>query len=230
MTTSKHIQHALWRRAALALATTCLALPAMAATSGYSQTWDTAGDLAGWVGNTIDSVVSNPGVGGHGGGYLETARSGAFSIGADTELPAATGSFGGQVWTAKVDLIGLTGTTSDVWLRFRYQDSTFNGWRYRLTDALTGDWQTHAVSFDASWSDLEAKAHGWQTDFADGSGSVGWAQTLSKVYTTEIRIDGTPALKAGIDNFSLSAVPEPSSCALVLAGLGVAAALKRRRR
>jgi hypothetical protein len=213
----------------LALAATCLALPAMAATN-YTQTWDNAGDLAGWQGNTIDSVVSNPGAGGNGGGYLETARSGAFSIGADTDLPAVTGSFGSQVWTAKVDLIGLTGTTSDVWLRFRYQDSSFNGWRYRLTDTLTGSWQTQSVSFDPTWSDAEAQAHGWQTDLANGAGSVSWAQTLSDVYTTEIRIDGSSSLKAGIDNFSLSAVPEPSGYALVLAGLGMAAALTAKRR
>ncbi|RZL01999.1 MAG: PEP-CTERM sorting domain-containing protein [Rubrivivax sp.] len=225
-----HPTTALLRRTALALVAACLTLPAVAATSGYRETWDTAGDLAGWVGNTIDSAASNPGAGGNDGGYLETARAGAFSIGADTELPAATGSFGTQIWTAQVDLIGLTGTTSDVWLRFRFQDSTFNGWRYRLTDQLTGTWQTHAVTFDPTWTDAQAQAHGWQTDFANGAGSVSWAQTLSDVYTTEVRIDGSPALKAGIDNFSLTAVPEPSSCALVLAGLGAAAALKRRRR
>lgn len=217
-------------RAALAMSVAALALPAMAATSGYSETWDTAGDLAGWLGNTTDSVVNNPGVGGNGGGYLETARSGPFPIGAMTLLPAATGSFGTQVWNAKVDLIGLTGTSSDVWLRFRFQDSTFNGWRYRLTDELSRDWQTFGVTFDATWSDVQAQAHGWETDFADGFGSVSWAQTLGSVYTTEIRIDGTPALKAGIDNFSLTAVPEPSSYALVLAGLGVAGCVARRRR
>src|SRR3990167_3664987 len=133
-----------------------LALPAMAATSGYSETWDTAGDLAGWLGNTTDSVVNNPGVGGNGGGYLETARSGPFPIGAMTLLPAATGSFGTQVWNAKVDLIGLTGTSSDVWLRFRFQDSTFNGWRYRLTDELSRDWQTFGVTFDATWTYVQA--------------------------------------------------------------------------
>lgn len=218
-----------WRQTALALATACLALPTLAATN-YSETWDNASDLAGWDANTTDSVVGNPGVAGNGGGYLETARSGAFSIGAKTELPAATGSFGTQVWQAQVDLIGLAGTTTDVWLRFRYQDSTFNGWRYRLTDTLSGTWQTFGVSFDPTWTDEQAQANGWQTDFANGAASVGWAQTLSDVYTTEVRIDGSSTLKAGIDNFALSAVPEPSSCALLLAGLGVASlGLKRRR-
>lgn len=221
----------LLRRTALALATACLALPALAATH-YSETWDTAGDLAGWDANTTDSVVANPGVGGNGGGYLETTRSGAFPIGAKTELPAATGNFGSQVWQAQVDLIGLNGATTDVWLRFRYQDSTFNGWRYRLTDVLSGTWQTFGVSFDPTWTDAQAQANGWQTDFANGAASVGWAQTLSNVYTTEVRIDGSRDLKAGIDNFSLSAVPEPSSYAVLLAGLSVASMglmMKRRR-
>jgi hypothetical protein len=67
------------------------------------------------------------------------------------------------------------------------------------------------VAFDTTWTDAQAQA-------------------LGSVYTTEIRIDGTPALKAGIDNFSLTAVPEPSSYALVVAGLAVAGGAARSRR
>ena len=224
------IHQALGRTVLAMAAVTIIALPATAATSGYSETWDTAGNLGGWLGNTTDSVVGNPGVGGNGDGYLETARSGPFPIGAVTLLPAATGSFGSQVWNAKVDLIGLSGSTSDVWLRFRFQDATFNGWRHRLTNELSRDWQSFGVTFDPTWTDAQALANGWETDLAGGVGSVSWAQTLGSVYTTEVRIDGTASLKAGIDNFSLTAVPEPSSLALVLAGLGMAGVMARRRR
>jgi hypothetical protein len=222
--------HSALRATTLALiAAFAVALPAAAATSGYTETWDGAGNLAGWFPNTIDSTVVNPGAGGNTGGYLETRRSGSFPIGAATDLAAATGSFGSQVWTAKADLIGLVGATSDVWLRFRFQDSSHNGWRYRLTGLLDQSWQTFSVTFDSQWTDVQAQAHGWQTDFPSGFGSVGWAQTLSNVYTTEIRIEGSTNLAAGIDNFSLTAVPEPSSDALAVAGLGLVGWMARRR-
>ena len=206
------------------------ALPALAADPGYTETWNNEGDLAGWTANTTSSTVVNPGSGGNSGGYLLTRRSGAFPVGASTDLAAATGSFGSQVWTASVDLLGVAGTSSDVWLRFRYQDSTFNGWRHRLTGELDSTWQTFGVTFDSSWSDLQAQANGWESDFPDGFASVGWAQTMGNVYTTEIRIDGTTTLAAGIDNFSVTTpVPEPSTCALMAGGLGLIGWIGRRR-
>lgn len=202
-------------------------LPAEAATPGYSEAWPGAGNLAGWTGNTTDSVVVNPGSGGNNGGYLLTRRDGAFPIGAMTTLDAATGSFAGSVWTATVDLTEVAGEVSSVALRMRYQDSTFNGWSHVLTNSLGADWTTYSVTFDPSWSDAQAGANGWVSDIAP---AVSFAQTLSDVFTTEIRINGSATLSAGIDNFGLTAaIPEPQTYALMGLGLALLGLVARRR-
>ena len=207
------------------------ALPAQGA-GAYSETWDGQGNLAGWQANTIHSTVVNPGAGGNPGGYLLSRRSGDFSIGADTELAAATGSFAGAPkWTASVDLNEFEGDAGPVWLRFRFQDSTYNGWRYMLSDGLATDaWATYSVAFRPTWSDAEAMAAGWQTDLPGGAGGVSWAQTMGDVYTTEVRFDGSRTLLVGIDNFMLTPVPEPGIWALMLAGMPGLGWLRSRRK
>jgi hypothetical protein len=213
------------------------ALPASAATSGYTETWGSGdSDLHGWSINTLGSQVNNPGFAGNPGGFLLTRSTGdlTFPIGALTELPAATGDFSGALWTAKFDLTGgfNADTISDISLRFRYHDGTFNGWQYSVGSALDSSWHTYSVSFDPSWTDAEARAHGWRKDLRTGLGSVAWSDTMRDVFTTEIRITGSASdYRAGIDNFSLTAtpVPEPSTSLLALGGLlWVAATVKRR--
>jgi hypothetical protein len=214
------------------------AMPAAAATSGYSETWGSGnGDLHGWFANTTGSAVSNPGFAGNPDGFLLTrVGSGGFPIGAATDLAAATGSFSsGQLWTATFDLTGgfNADTISDISLRLRYQDGSHNGWQYTVGGALDSSWKTFSVTFDPSWTDAEAKAHGWRTDLANGFGSVSWAQTLGDVYTTEVRITGSASdYRVGLDNFSLTAapVPEPATGLMALAGCLVAAATLKRRR
>jgi hypothetical protein len=213
------------------------ALPALAATSGYTESWGSGdGDLHGWSRNTVDAEVSNPGFGGNPGGFLLTRVSSGlpFPIGALTDLPAATGDFSGALWTAKFDVVGgfNADSVSDISLRFRYRDGTFNGWQYSVASALDSNWHSYSVSFDPSWTDAEARAQGWRKDLRTGLGSVAWSETMREVFTTEIRITGSASdYRAGIDNFSLtaSAVPEPSSGLLALGGLMMVGGLLKRR-
>jgi hypothetical protein len=219
------------------LATTAVALAAAVFTAGaqaasaYSETWDMQGDLAGWGPNTIHSNVFNPGGGGNPGGFLQSRRSGDFSIGAMTQLAAATGSFAGApMWTASVDLNEFAGDAGPVFLRFRYKDSTFNGWKYQLTDSLAqNQWASFSVMFNPMWTDAQALAAGWSKDLPDGFASVTWAETMADVYTTEVRFDGSRSLLVGIDNFSLAPIPEPGTWALMAVGLAAMGAYSRRR-
>ena len=103
---------------------------------------------------------------------------------------------------------------------------------FHLTDSFpSGAWQSYSVTFDPSWSDAQAMAAGWATDLADGSGSVSFSETLSNVFTTEVRISGVGDVQAGIDNFNLvGEVPEPSTYAMMLGGLGLLAMGWRKRK
>jgi hypothetical protein len=204
-------------RAALASASVFCVAAAQSAAVGYSEDWN-GGDFAGWFANTTSSTVVNPGAGGDPDGYLLSRRNGGFSAGATTDVADAAGNFAPGEWRANVDLLGVVGATSDVWLRFRFQDSTFNGWRYRLDDVLSDTWTTYTVVFNTTWTDAEAALAGWATDLPDGFASVSWAQTMSNVYRSEVRADGSSTLALGIDNFQLIGpsgnVPLPMPLAL----------------
>jgi hypothetical protein len=201
--------------------------------SGYSEGWDVSGDLAGWGANTIVSNVAVVDIGGNPNGYLNTFGIGSdtFDIGALSQLPDVTGDYSGNIWEVSVDLSFAGGNFDDAWLRFRYLDATQNGWLYDLTDSFSNVWTTYSVTFDPAWSDAEALAAGWLTDqdvFPGSDPSVSWSQTMSNVFTTEVRISGEETLAAGIDNFRLAAVPEPATIFLLGSGLIGLAALRRK--
>jgi hypothetical protein len=207
------------------------------AASAYTETWND-GTVAGWVQGTTSSSLSNP------ADYLEVSRINTdFGTAAGTSLAAATGDFSGSAWTVSVDLARMLtpderlleaifgAKTQDAWLRLRYNDSSFNGWRYQLSDKLDTDWTTYTVTFDAGWTDAEAMAHGWVTDLPDGAGSVSWAETLQNVYQTSLRFELSNTQRIGVDNFVLAPVPEPGTWALALTGLvGLAWRLRAGRR
>lgn len=202
------------------------------AASAYYETWS-AGDTNGWFANTTSSVVVHDVTEGNPAGSLATRRDltpPIFPIGAATDLAAATGDFTGSAsWTVAFDVLYDSGAFSDTWLRFRYQDATFNGWHYDVADAFPAGWQSYSVTFDPFWSDATALANGWVQEDV----SVSWQTLWTDVYTTEVRIhlaDEASAV-AHIDNFMLSPVPEPSALALLAPGLlllGIAVRRSRR--
>jgi hypothetical protein len=106
-----------------------------------------------------DATFGNP------AGSLATTRilvQPIFDIGAATELPAVTGDFtGSPSWTVSFDAFYDAGAFAQTWLRFRYENSGFNGWHYVVANTFPAGWQSYSVTFDPTWSDAEATAHGW---------------------------------------------------------------------
>lgn len=179
-----------------------------AASINYTERWDN-NSLAEWTTNTAASNVDIVNTGGNPDGYLyswgtlwpDGAYGPTFDIGALTQCGVFTGDFStAGVTGVSVDLRFISGTFDAAWIRFRYKDSSHNGWRYSLTDTFGNVWQTYPVNFSPDWNDVEAEAAGWQKDLAD---SNSWQETMSDVYTTEVRISGVNDVNVGIDNFSI---------------------------
>ncbi|MCA9212280.1 MAG: hypothetical protein KDB27_04380 [Planctomycetales bacterium] len=203
----------------------------VSAAGPYSEGWD-GGDTNGWIPSTTSSVVVNDGTDGNPAGSLAVRRLLAdpiFDTGATTELAALSGDYtGSQAWMLSFDAKYDTGDFADTWVRFRYQDSTFNGWHKDVSDIFTNAWQSHSVMFDPTWSNAEAIANGWMDETA---GTVSWQQLMTDVYHPEIRFilgDQNSAL-AHIDNVNLKAVPEPGAVALTCIGLVACLRFARQR-
>jgi hypothetical protein len=199
----------------------------------YSEDWS-AGDTDGWIGSTTSATVVHHGGTGNPAGSLAIRRSldpPIFPTGATTELAAASGDYtGAPAWMVSFDVFYDIGNFTDTWLRFRYQDATFNGWHLDVADAFPHSWQSYSAMFDPSWTDVEAMANGWVQDIAP---SVSWQQLMTNVYHPEVRLiegDDFSAI-AYLDNFVLKAVPEPATLSLVVAAvLGVGLATRRAPR
>ena len=199
----------------------------------YSEDWS-AGNTNGWIQSTTSStVVRDAGIG-NPAGSLAIRRDltpPIFPTGATTELPAASGDYTGQpAWMVSFDVFYDIGNFVDAWLRFRYQDATFNGWYLDVANAFPNSWQSYSAMFDPSWTDAQAAANGWVDETG---GTVSWQQLMTNVFHPEVRLiegDDFSAI-AYLDNFVLkSVVPEPATTALLLTAVGGLGLVKRRVR
>lgn len=166
----------------------------------YEENWNTPNDAAGWTSNTAKTNVEVVASGGNPGGYLRSFGTvgATFDVGASTQIEALTDDLRTQVSAVSVDVKLVSGAFDGIWLRFRHEDFTQNGWKFPLTDDYTlGEWKTLTVTFDPFWSDDEAIAADWVKE----PNSPGFSETLSDVYSTEIRVSGEGPLDTGIDNF-----------------------------
>jgi hypothetical protein len=199
----------------------------------YSEDWS-AGDTNGWQQGTTSTTLLRDNTTGNPAASLVLRRILAapiFDLSATTELAAVSGDYtGAPAWMVSFDVLYDVGGFSDTWLRFRYQDATFDGWHKDVADVFPNSWQSYSVMFDPAWTDVEATANGWVDETA---GAISWQTLMGDVYHPEVRLvlgDENSAI-GHVDNFVLKSVPEPATMALVLLGItGCGATLRRRRR
>jgi len=192
--------------------------------------------LNGWGANTTQTNVSNPLSGGNPNGYLSTDNLGnpTFfgAVGSANTGADYSGVFFDGNWNISVDLNFLRGDFTDAMLRFRFQDSTANGWHYSLTDTFSNVWTNYNVTFDTTWSDADAILNGWVKE-PDGTltDTPSFAALWDNVYTSEVRLIGSPDINllAGIDNYRASVVPVPAAVWLFISGFAGLIAVSRKR-
>lgn len=189
--------------------------------------------LGSWIENTSQTTNSHQPAGGNPDGYLFTDNTGSFgAMGAVNLSSDYSGVFADGLWEIKVDLAFINGDFSDAWLRFRFQDSTANGWHISLedTDFFNSPWQSYSVIFDTTWDDATAMANGWVKE-SDGTltATPSFSGLWDNVYTSEVRILATRGSVAGIDNYMATVVPVPAAVWLFGSGLIGLIGMARRK-
>lgn len=194
--------------------------------------------LGSWIENTSETTNSHNAAGGNPNGYVFTDNTGSFgAMGALNTTADYSGVFADGVWGISVDLAFINGNFSDSWLRFRYQDSTANGWHISLEDTnfFNSPWQSYNVVFDTTWDDATAMANGWVKE-SDGTltPTPSFSELWNNVYTSEVRILADRGSVAGIDNYRATlrtpAVPVPAAVWLFGSGLLGLVGVARRRK
>jgi hypothetical protein len=156
-------------------------------------------------------------------------------------------TFGIDVLAQQVSYFG-TDVTRDLVLELRDYDNASNGLPYTSVwttigtlDASAGGWQHFSVTIgDTSATGLPSGWGGYGAEQADGSPVLPAGLTFAGVLAGVDEIAFTtykPGYAYGftdfdvaVDNISVSAVPEPGTYAMMLAGLGLVGTIARRRR
>ncbi len=208
----------------LVFVTSLACLPALSqAATAVFDTFDS--DIGTWQQNTTDTTVMQIAAGGNPGGFLGTDNTQVMPvfnvIGAQNTGADYSGVFADGLWNIMVDISFINGDFTDAWLRFRYQDSTANGWHLSIEDSNFFDstWQSYSVIFDTTWDDATAMANGWVKEADGATATPSFSELWNNVYNSEIRILGGARMVAGIDNYKASLVPLPAAAWLFGSGL-----------
>lgn len=240
------------KQAWMVLALTVAAGAASAATTDFSsgaQGWEGMQPLNGIGGSGIDTSLGN------GAPAYRTVIENfgitfANSTNADFvhDYTASAGvTFGIDVLTQQINYFGQD-VTRDLILELRDYDNASNGLPYTSVwynlgtlDAAVGGWQHYSVTIDnTSAIGLPSGWGGYGAEDATGMPYLPEDRTFASVLAGADEIAfttykpgwayGFTNFDVAIDNISVSAVPEPGTYAMLLAGLGMVGFAARRRR
>ncbi len=149
--------------------------------------------------------------------------------------PPATTNFTGDLETVygnslisiSYDVKDFAGTaTPGVWHTI-YQGGNY--WTKQLSETSPAEWTRVSTVIDTTWTDEEANANGWA--LLGGSGT--WAALMDNVQEHWLHHNGLGGpgsgdIHIGVDNLTMSSVPEPSTVILTaLAVLGFVGCFRR---
>jgi hypothetical protein len=240
------------KQAYMVLALAFAAGSAAAATTDFSsgaQGWEGTQPLDGNGGSGIDTTLGNDAP-----AYRTIINNFGITFANTTNAEfvrdyTATSSvtFGIDVLTQQVNYFGQD-VTRDLVLELRDYDNAGNGLPYTSVwytvgtlDASNQGWKHFSVTIgDTSAIGLPSGWGGYGAEQADGTPYLPADRTFASVLAGVDEIAFTtykPGFMYGftdfdvaVDNISVSAVPEPGTYAMMLAGLGLVGAIARRRR
>ena len=228
----------MWKGSVLVLAVIGLIAGAAPAVVMNTETFDAG--TGNWAGN--DNVhQETPGAGGS-AGYLYAQRAAP-----STPILRAHGASSGGLFTWPLkDRYGEGGANDSLAISFDVkavgdarsldkpvtlyivQEGEKGAWKH-LLDPFTAEWTNRSTTVKFDWSDAEANAADWNYE-SWGDPAIPFATVMNAAPQIRITQEGVGVWglqQIGIDNFTMTGVPEPATLAVLFAG-GLLLARRRR--
>jgi hypothetical protein len=166
----------------------------------YIETWD-AGTMEGWIVDGSTATADYQPSGGNPDGWVLLANTSSDLIEFISSRDELTGDLAAAgIHRLTVDTRAIGSPEVVVTAKFMTVGDVglVSGWRCDIVGGLDASWRTNALSFDPTWTDAEAEAHGW---FDMPFTAASFSDTMSNVTKAGVQLYGAGVTEVGIDNF-----------------------------